>query len=143
MRLDHVHLVVSNRPAMLAWLEEVLGLVPAKGFEAWAERRGGPVFTVTPEGEHGIAVFEPQEGRSAEQGGDHTIAFEVDAGRFVEIAEKAKALKLKPPPGMPARTIDPIDIKLAISVFIEGPENTRFEVTCYDLDTLRKRLKLA
>ena len=139
MRLDHVHLVVDDRPAMLEWLASVLGIVPAPGFDAWSDTPGGPVFTQTAEGGHAIAVFAPREGRSASQTGDHTIAFEVTADRFTEIADRAKALGLAPPPGMPASTIDPMDLGLAFSVFIEGPEGTRFEVTCYDLDTLRAR----
>lgn len=133
-------MVVADRPKMLAWLESVLNIKPAPGFEAWAERAGGPVFTATPEGEHAIAVFEPQEGRSASQSGDHTVAFAVSAERFEVIASRARTLGLVPPPGMPAKTIDPVDIGLAVSVFLEGPEATRFEITCHELDVLRARL---
>ena len=141
MKLDHIHMVVSDRPSMLDWLETVFGIVPAPGFEAWAERPGGPIFTMTSDAEHAIAVFEPQDGRSASQVGDHTIAFAVTPDRFIRIADHAKALGLVPPPGMPAKTIDPVDIGLAVSIFIEGPEGTRFEITCYDLEEVRARLK--
>ena len=142
MKIDHVHMVVSDRPAMLVWLKTVFGIVPAQGFEVWAAYPEGPIFTVTPEGEHAIAVFESREGRNVSQGSDNTIAFSVSAEQFMKVANRVKALGLEPPPGMPGKTVDPVDIELAISVFIQGPEGTRFEITCYDLDALRERLDL-
>ncbi len=141
MKLDHIHLVVKARPAAVRWLGEAFELVPAPNFWSWAKAAGAPVFLMTKEGEHALALFEGEQ--TVE--GDHTVAFRMEADAFFAFAQRAEKIGAKDRYGRPLQRTRPVDHdNLAFSYYLVGPEGYRFEATCYDVGGVRTRLaKLA
>lgn len=143
MKLDHVHLVCRDRPAMLAWLGRVFGLVPAAAFAQWECVDGGPIFTVTPNGENALALFEAGPDHPQTEAVDHTIGFAVDALAFARLLARAGELQLFNRFGKSLSAAGATDHGLAMSLYFVSPEAHRFEVTCYDTATVKQELASA
>src|SRR5688572_129482 len=77
LRLDHVHVHVSDRAAAERWYRDVLGLTRVPELEGWASD-GGPLTLADAHGALHLALFERPTGTN-----HATLAVAVDAAGFV------------------------------------------------------------
>lgn len=129
-QIDHVEVFVPDRREAAGWYERVFGLEITPGFEDWAEG-GGPLMVSSGNGTK-LALFEgePQGGREAV--GFRRVAFRVGGEGFMEFLGRQAEL------GVESRTTDH---GKAYSVYFPDPYGNDFEVTTYDHDYVRDRLK--
>lgn len=124
---------------MVAWCQAALDLVPASQYAIW-DQGGGPRFLQTKTGENALALFAAPHTQS--DGGDHTVAFVVDGPSFLELWTRAENLGLMHPSGVSLSAMGPTDHHgLSWSMYFLSPEAHRFEITCYDIATVRDGLQ--
>jgi catechol 2,3-dioxygenase-like lactoylglutathione lyase family enzyme len=124
--IDHVHLFVTDRVRALTWYGRALGLSPVSHLEGWAAD-GGPLTLADRAGRVHIAVFERphQPCRS-------TIALRVDGEAFLQWLVHLRAALEELP--------DPVDHGLSWSVYFRDPDGNPFEITTYDVTTVKGAL---
>jgi catechol 2,3-dioxygenase-like lactoylglutathione lyase family enzyme len=137
-RLDHVHLLVTNREAAAAWFDRVLGLQIAQEFKAWSSDPAGPLFLSDSNGDHCLALF--QSDLLSPQLSDHTIAFKVCAAEFIALVSRLGELQLSATDGSMLSKDDIVDHQLAWSVYFLDPDGNRFELTTYDYEAVSEQL---
>ncbi len=129
--LDHVELVVPDRAEAAAWYRDFLGLSPAPGTQEWAQDPRGPLMISADGGRTCLALFQGQPGPSLK--GFRRVAFGVSAEEFLAFVETAHQ-----------RHLDPLEIQdhdISISVYFRDPYGHELEVTTYDHQSVRDRLK--
>lgn len=123
---DHIHVMVSDRPAAEAWYARVLGLKRVPELAVWAAD-GGPLTLGDASNQIHLALFErpPQACRS-------TIALRVSAQAFV-----AWQAHLEAELGMPPELEDH---DLSWSLYFSDPDGNPFEITTYEYKETGARL---
>lgn len=138
--LDHVHVRVPDRDGAARWYREHLGFEPVEEFEVWAtEVDQGPLQISADGGRTGLALFEIGEGHPA-QPQETGIAFSVDAETF---ASFIRAL-----PNDAMRTVDGdllqphhlVDFDRCWAIDLADPWANRYELNCYEYETVRRDL---
>lgn len=116
-RVDHVHLTVPDRAAVVPWYVRVLGLEPMPKLASWAD--GGPLMlTDRHAGAITLAVFESPEPST------HTaVAFGTDAAGFMAWRAHLDQLEID---------VRVTDHGLAWSLYFSDPVGNGFEVTTYE-----------
>jgi catechol 2,3-dioxygenase-like lactoylglutathione lyase family enzyme len=71
--VDHVHVLVRDRAAALAWYRSVIGLAPVPELEVW-QADGGPLTLADASGRVHIALFERAPSPDNKAVVDHGIA---------------------------------------------------------------------
>jgi hypothetical protein len=138
-RLDHVHVRVPNRAEAARWYQEHLGFEPVDRFEFWAsDVDGGPLQISADGGRTMLALFEAGDGHPMvpqETG----IAFSVDAATFIEFTRSLPG-EIMNPAGEPLVPNDIVDFDLCWAFELADPWENRYELNCYDYDTIRRDL---
>lgn len=138
-KLDHVHIRVPDRAEAARWYRTVLGFEPVDEFEFWAtEVEGGPLQISADGGTTMLALFETGEAHPmiAQQTG---VAFSVGARAFVEFAEALPNVIARPD-GEPLMPGDVVDFDLCWAYDLADPWGNRYELNCYDYDSIRSDL---
>lgn len=138
-RLDHVHVRVPDRAEAAKWYQQHLGFDPVERFEFWAsDVDGGPLQISADGGRTMLALFEA--------GDDHPmvpqetgIAFSVDAATFIEFTRSLPG-EIRSPAGEPLVPNDVIDFDLCWAFDLADPWRNRYELNCYDYDTIKQDL---
>jgi catechol 2,3-dioxygenase-like lactoylglutathione lyase family enzyme len=137
--LDHVHIHVADRDRAATWFKRVLGLEPASQFSEWASDPEGPLFLSTRDGHHCLALF--QGNTEHNRIGDHTVAFEVSAGDFIDFMNEVDDLQLTERDGSKVSRNDIVDHDLSWSFYFLDPDGNRFELTSYEYREIETALK--
>ena len=138
-RLDHVHIRVPDRAAALAWYAEHLGFEPVDEFDFWATGvAGGPVQISADGGQTTLALFESGDGHPlvVQETG---VAFSVDVDAFITFA-RALPGELRSVAGEPLVPDDIVDFDLCWAYDFTDPWGNRYELNCYEYDTIRAEL---
>lgn len=128
--VDHVHVLVRDRAAAVAWYGSVMGLAPVPELAVW-QAGGGPLTLADASGRVHIALFE----RAPSPDNKAVVALGVDAPGFVQWrAHLAQALGQAP---------EVVDHGLALSLYFRDPDGNPYEITTYDVTSARAALPAA
>ena len=121
-RVDHIHVFVNDRTTSEQWYATVMDFHRVSDLEFWATD-GGPLTIGDASGSIHLALFErrSRECRS-------TVAFTASASQFLDWrAHLAEVLK---------QSVQPVDHRVAWSLYFSDPDGNPFEITCYDYAVL-------
>jgi catechol 2,3-dioxygenase-like lactoylglutathione lyase family enzyme len=128
--VDHVHVLVRDRTAAVAWYRDVMGLTPLPELEVW-QAGGGPLTLADASGRVHIALFESAPAAANKA----VIALGADAKGFVQwLQHLARALGKAP---------EVVDHDLALSLYFRDPDGNPYEITTYDVTSARAALPAA
>ena len=126
-RVDHFHVMVSDRDAAEAWYKQVLGFERIEKFVDWADA-GGPLTLANKSDTIHIALFQrPVIKHHA------VIAFLVGAKEFIQWQNHLNQLLDK--------EIDAVDHDLSWSLYFTDPDGNPYEITNYDYSELQDQIK--
>ena len=123
---DHIHVMVSDRPAAEAWYARVLGLIRVPELAVWAAD-GGPLTLGDASNQIHLALFERPR-RNCRS----TIALRVSAEAFVEWQAHLEA-ELGTAPELE-------DHDLSWSLYFSDPDGNPYEITTYEYREAGARL---
>ena len=127
--LDHVHVLVTDREASVAWYGRVLGLRPDPRFADWARQAGGPLMLCTSGGQTVLSLFRRSVVEPAQDG---TLAFRMTGANFAAFLDRLPGLRLSHHGGGILTRTNLIDHRLSRSIYVLDPDRNRIEVTTYD-----------
>lgn len=122
--VDHIHVFVRDRRAAEAWYRAVLGLHRVEALLHWAAD-GGPLTLSDTQHRLRLALFERPVGTSRQAG----IALRTHAAGF-RAWQRHLTAHLPQPPSFE-------DHGLSHSLYFNDPDGNAFEVTCYEVESLR------
>jgi catechol 2,3-dioxygenase-like lactoylglutathione lyase family enzyme len=125
--VDHVHVLVRDRAAAVAWYRDVMGLAPVPKLEVW-QADGGPLTLADASGRVHIALFE----RAPSPDNKAVIALGVDAPAFAQWRDHL-ARTLGTAPAF-------VDHDLSLSLYFRDPDGNPYEITTYDVTSARAAL---
>jgi len=128
LRVDHIHVYVTNRPAALQWYKDVLNFTPIKELEFWATNAQEPLTIGCPDGVIRLALFE-----QAATPCHSTIALGATGADF--LAWHAHLQK------MLATQIDIFDHDVTWSLYFTDPDGNPFEITTHDYAHVASHIK--
>jgi len=137
IRIDHVHLEVSDRQEAADWYEDVLGLKRFQTLKSWADDPMGPLILACGDGFPALSLF-AREFKDTSR--DTTIAFRVSGDDFVKFCGRLETLKLKNEAQKTVTNIDVVDHDFSWSLYFLDPYENRIEVTTYDYDLVAGKL---
>jgi catechol 2,3-dioxygenase-like lactoylglutathione lyase family enzyme len=123
--VDHVHVMVRDRRAAIAWYREVLGLEPVAALASWAQD-GGPLTLADAAERVHIALFE----RVRPAANASTLALGVDGAAFGAWREHLQRVLGRP--------VEVVDHDLSLSLYFRDPDGNPYEITTYDVKTARR-----
>ncbi len=138
-RLDHVHIRVPNRALAAEWYATHLGFEPVDEYDFWAtDVDGGPLQISADGGRTMLALFEAGDGHPmvAQETG---VAFSVEPDVFVAFSRSLPNGIVRPD-GEPLTPADVVDFDLCWAYDFADPWGNRYELNCYDYDTVRDEL---
>ena len=128
--VDHVHVLVRNRAAALAWYRDVLGFAVVPELAVW-QANGGPLTLGDANGRVHIALFE----RAPPPDNKAVIALGVDAAGFRQwLDHLTRALGHAP---------ELEDHDLSLSLYFRDPDGNPYEITTYEVTAARAALPAA
>jgi len=127
-RIDHIHVLVSDRNRAERWYLEALGLRRVPGLEFWALESGGPLTISNAAGTVHLALFEraPQPCRS-------TVAMAVGKDDFLAWRAHLSRILGRPP--------ELQDHQVTWSMYFSDPDGNPFEITSHDYAALEPSLR--
>ncbi len=135
--LDHVHVFVPDRDRAVAWYRAVLGLEVVVEHAHWAAD-GGPLTISADGGQSGVALFEGAAPADRER--RRVIAFRVDGEAFAGFVSSVATLGLVDRHGEPVTSASVVDHGEAFSIYFADPWGNPYEITSYDVDSVRTAL---
>jgi catechol 2,3-dioxygenase-like lactoylglutathione lyase family enzyme len=127
---DHVHVLVRDRAAAVAWYRNVLGMAPVAELLAW-QADGGPLTLADATGRVHIALFE----RAPEPRNPAVVALGATATAFVQWRDHlVRAL---------GRRFEVVDHELSLSLYLTDPDGNPYEITTYEHTAARAALHAA
>lgn len=132
LRLDHVHLLVSDRERAADWCARSLG------FEELERSKDpyGPLVVSGDGGDTGLALFTSRV--SAEP--NRVVAFRVDGEELLAFAARLLQVELRAPSGSRLRPEDAVDHGDVLSYYFSDPDGNAFELLTRDSDRARRGL---
>jgi catechol-2,3-dioxygenase len=126
-RIDHIHVLVSDRARAERWYQDVLGLQRVPELEFWMDD-GGPLTLKNATGTVHLALFERpnQPCRS-------TIALAVGKDAFLAWRAHLSRWLGRPP--------ELQDHQVTWSMYFSDPDGNPFEITSYDYSALEPSLR--
>jgi catechol 2,3-dioxygenase-like lactoylglutathione lyase family enzyme len=128
--VDHVHVMVRDRAAAVAWYRDVLGFAVVPELAVW-QADGGPLTLADAGGHVHLALFEHAPAPQHKS----VVALGTDAAGFVRWLEHlTRALGHAP-------ALE--DHDLALSLYFRDPDGNPYEITTYDVTSARAALPAA
>ncbi len=140
LQIDHVELFVPDRYEAARWYEHTLGLQVVPECEPWAAG-GGPLMISSDSGSTKLALFEGQPASSTQTAAFRRVAFRVKGDGFAEFLRRLPDLALKDSRQSPVTAESVVDHQQAYSIYFDDPWGHLLEVTTYDYDDTKARLK--
>jgi catechol 2,3-dioxygenase-like lactoylglutathione lyase family enzyme len=137
VRIDHVHLEVSDRDKAADWYETVLGLERHPDLAAWAEDPMGPLIMQGGDRFPTLSLFKRE---FKEVSRDSTVAFRIDGQSFIRFLDDVASLNLKANTGGTVTRNDVVDHDMSWSMYFLDPDLNRIEITTYDYETVKQAL---
>jgi catechol 2,3-dioxygenase-like lactoylglutathione lyase family enzyme len=125
---DHVHVLVRDRAAAVAWYRDVLGMTPVAELAAW-QADGGPLTLADAAGRVHIALFE----RAPEPRNPAVVALGATATAFVHWRDHLARVRGGP--------IEVVDHELSLSLYLRDPDGNPYEITTYEHAAARAALR--
>ncbi len=123
LRVDHIHVHVSNRNASEQWYQAVLGFERVKEIEFWA-KDDGPLTLADAAGQIHLALFERKAPAR-----HSTIAFAADAENF--LAWHNHLLNFS------ELKVECEDHGISWSLYFHDPDGNPYEITSYEYESLQ------
>ena len=132
LRLDHVHLLVSDRERAADWYARTLGFEELER----SEDPYGPLVLSADGGDTALALFTSRVPSEP----NRVVAFRVDADAFLEFAGSLLRVELRAPSGGRLRPEDAVDHDDVLSYYFADPDGNAFELLTRDVERARKGL---
>lgn len=142
-QIDHVELFVPDRHEAARWYERTLGLAVLSQHEDWAAGPGGPLMISSDGGGTMIALFQGEPHGDRPDAGFHLVAFRVDGAGFLAFLEHVKTNPVHNDSGDEVHSLIPKDHRKAFSVYFKDPWGHHLEVTTYEAERVRGRVRPA
>lgn len=123
--IDHIHIYVSDRTESEKWYAAVFGLFRTEHLECWATD-GGPLTLQNRSGSIHLALFESSSIQNT------TVAFKTSAAELLKCLEFLASKDIK---------LQPIDHRLAWSVYLRDPDGNPYEITTYEYEVFAAAFK--
>lgn len=136
MGVDHVHVFVRDRAGAARWYGAVLGMRRDPRFAVWARDVGGPLTLTGGDNSTHIALFENDK----RAGRGSTVALRVDGPSFVAFSRRTSKVPLYDQRRVPAEPRLQ-DHELSLSLYFNDPDGNPLELTTYDVQHARLRMK--
>ncbi|MBL8152879.1 MAG: VOC family protein [Anaerolineae bacterium] len=137
--MDHVELFVPDQYEAARWYQAVFGMEVLKPFESWAQ--AGPLMISSDGGSTKLALFKGQPLGDRAAVGFRRVAFRVDGAGFLTFLSRLEQHPLMNG-GQPVTPADVVDHDLSFSIYFVDPWGNPYEVTTYDMDSIRSQLRL-
>lgn len=116
IKIDHIHIHVTDRPSAELWYRDVLGFRRDPSLVSWVSE-SGPLTLVDDSGNIHLALFQTGQPQNT------VIAFAVTARALVEWMAHLAALGVE---------VEPVDHDISWSIYFRDPDGNPFEITTYD-----------
>ena len=140
VRLDHVHVGVSDRRRAAAWYRHVLRLRVTYDYAAHGDPHG-PLVLSGAGNDTQVALFVDAGAGKRSRGHIGTLAFRVPGADFLSFLRRLTRLELRSVEGQPVRSSDVVDHGNSYSVYIAAPDRNPLEITTYDHDAVKRAMK--
>ena len=134
--LDHVHVYVRDRSAAARWYGAVLGFRRDPRFAVWGREVGGPLTLTADDRSTHLALFEDEK----RAGRGSTVALRMEGSAFVAFARRTSKVPLYDRRRIPAEARFQ-DHELSLSLYFNDLDGNPLEVTTYDVQHARLRLR--
>ena len=135
--IDHIEMFVTNRKKAAKWYEEIFGLKPIKELEAWSKI--GPLFIGNEDRSVTLAMI---NGTKENDGSINRMAFRTTGEKFIDFLNRINSLDLFLLQKKVTRD-KVVDHDLSYSIYFDDPDGNKLELTCYDHDYLKSKIKFA
>ncbi len=133
LRLDHVHLLVSDRERAADWYARALGFAELER----SEDPYGPLVISGDGGDTGLALFTSRVPSEP----NRVVAFRVDGDEFLAFAANLLQVELRGPSGSRLRPEDAVDHGDVLSFYFADPDGNAFELLTRETDRGRRGLE--
>lgn len=140
-QIDHVELFVPDQYEAARWYQAVFGMDILKPFESWAE--DGPLMISSDGGSTKLALFKGQPTGDRTPIGFRRVAFRVDGEGFLAFLNRLEDHPVMDSAGTRVTLSDVVDHELSFSIYFVDPWGNPYEITTYDVDMIRRSLRLA
>ena len=126
---------IERKPAK--WYEEIFGLKPIKELDVWAKI--GPLFIGTKDRSVTLALM---NGKKDNDGSINRMAFRTTREKFMNFLERVDDMELFFLQEKVTKE-QVVDHDLSYSIYFDDPDGNKLELTCYDHDYLKSKIKSA
>ena len=133
--VDHIEMFVSDREKAAQWYGEIFGLKPIQELEMWSKI--GPLFIGNEDKEVVLALM---NGKKENDGSINRLAFRTTGGQFIDFLDRVDDMGLF---FMQEKVTQEqvVDHDLSYSLYFDDPDGNKLELTCYDHDYLKPKIK--
>lgn len=135
--IDHIEMIVSDREKAVKWYEEIFGLKPIKELDVWTKI--GPLFIGTEDRSVTLALM---NGKKDNDGSINRMAFRTTGDKFMNFLERVDDMKLFFLQEKVTKE-QVVDHDLSYSIYFDDRDGNKLELTCYDHDYLKFKIKSA
>ena len=133
--VDHIEMFVSDREKAAKWYGEIFGLKPIQELEIWSKI--GPLFIGNGDKEVILALM---NGNKENDGSINRLAFRTTGEKFLDFLTRLDDMGLF---FMKEKVTKEqvVDHDLSYSLYFDDPDGNKLELTCYDHDYLKPKIK--
>ncbi len=141
-QMDHVELFVPDRLEAAEWYEKVLGLKIVEEYRHWSDNPKGPLMISPDDGNTKIALFTGQPQADKDTAGFYLAAFRTNGSSFLKFLDRLENdLELFNHKGKKVTGKAAADHDKAFSIYFNDPYGNRLELTTYEHEYVRRKLK--
>jgi len=135
--IDHIEMFVSDRDEATKWYEKIFGLKPIKELDVWTKI--GPLFIGTEDRSVTLALI---NGKKDIDGSINRMAFRTSGDKFIDFLNRVEEMELFFLKEKVTKE-KVVDHDLSYSIYFDDPDGNKLELTCYDYDYLKSKIKSA
>ncbi|MCF8266287.1 MAG: GNAT family N-acetyltransferase, partial [Melioribacteraceae bacterium] len=139
-QIDHIELFVPDREKAAEWYSNIFGLKIVKDFESWAANKKGPLMIETSIGQTKFALFQHENDGTLNP--DYKLAaFRMNGPEFIKFLNQLNEIGLSDQNGNSITKNSVKDHEKAFSIYFVDPWGHPLEVTTYDYEYVKMKLK--
>ena len=135
--IDHIEMFVTDREKAAKWYGKIFRLKVIGEFEAWAKI--GPLFIGNEDRSVTLALM---NGKKANDGSINRMAFRTTGEKFLDFLNRIDHMELFFLLEKVTKE-QVVDHGLSYSIYFDDPDGNKLELTCYDHDYLKSKIKSA